>query len=88
MKKYISRTRHRLTFTLLIAFCVLLLIGNILENGVLRMVSIFLFIVAVILLFATNRCPHCGDFFRGLYWSRANAGYCRKCGELMEFDDR
>lgn len=32
------------------------------------------------------RCPHCGTHFRGLDPSKPDAGYCRKCGKLMEFD--
>ena len=32
-------------------------------------------------------CPHCGEHFRGLNVSKPDAGYCRKCGKLMEFDE-
>ena len=34
-----------------------------------------------------NRCPHCGTFFRGTFWSEKDAGYCRGCGERLIFDD-
>ena len=34
-----------------------------------------------------TKCPHCGTSFRGVYLSAPNAGYCRKCGKLMEFDE-
>lgn len=33
------------------------------------------------------KCPHCGTHFRGIDGTKPNAGYCRKCGKLMEFDE-
>jgi len=49
--------------------------------------SIFFLIIGTILMFYANRCPYCGTFFRGGEWSKPNAGYCNKCGKLMEYDD-
>ena len=87
MKKYISRAKNRVALVLLYSFLFLLLVGYILSNRVIMLISVPLFIAGVILMFCTNRCPYCGAYFRGLYWSKPNAGYCRKCGEIMEFDD-
>ena len=87
MKKFVSRAKNRLVLILLLSFVFLLLIGYILPNGIIMLLSLPLFIASVILMFSTNRCPHCGEFFRGLYWSKSNAGHCRKCGKIIEFDD-
>jgi len=87
MKKYISRTKNRTAFVLMAAFMVLVLLGYLLQNGVLMSISLPLLIAATVLMLSANRCPYCGEVFRGLYWSKPNAGYCRKCGKMLEFDD-
>ena len=48
---------------------------------------VFFLIVGAILMDHANRCPYCGTFFRGGGWSKPHAGYCNKCGKLMEYDD-
>ena len=87
MKKYVSRRKNRIALILLFSFTFLLLVGYLLSNRVIMLISLSFFISCIILMFSTNRCPHCGEFFRGLYWTKPNAGYCRKCGKLIEFDD-
>ena len=54
---------------------------------VLLIAIIFFVIVGTILTLCANRCPYCGTFFRGGEWSKPHAGYCNKCGKLMEYDD-
>ena len=44
-------------------------------------------VIGAVLMLITNRCPHCKASFRGGSWEKANAGYCQKCGNLMEYDD-
>lgn len=86
MKK-VSRAKNRLSLISLIIFLALISIGYLLKN-VIMMVSSFPFLfITFILLFTANRCPFCGELFRGIYWSKSTAGYCRKCGKLIEFDD-
>ena len=87
MKKYISRAKNRLAQVLLYAFLFLMLVGYISSNRVIMLISLPSFLAGVMLMFSTNRCPYCGAYFRGLYWSKPNAGYCVKCGKLIEFDD-
>ena len=87
MKKYVSRTKNRVALVLLCSFLVFMLVGYFLSNRVIMLISIPLLIAGVILMFSTNHCPHCGEYFRGLYWSKPNAGHCIKCGEIIEFDD-
>ena len=36
---------------------------------------------------ACQPLSYCGTFFRGGEWSKPHAGYCNKCGKLMEYDD-
>ena len=54
---------------------------------VFSVLSIACLVIGVILLLIANRCPHCGNGFRGGSWSKPHAGYCNKCGKLMEYDD-
>ena len=85
--KYVSRTKNRIAAILMAGFTVFLLFGYISQLGVLMLFSILLLIASIIIMLSANRCPYCGEYFRGLYWSKANAGYCRKCGKIIEFDD-
>ena len=87
MKKYISRAKNRLALVLLYAFLFLMLVGGITSNLVIMLISVPLLIAGVILMFSANHCPHCGAYFRGLYWSKPDAGHCVKCGKVIEFDD-
>lgn len=87
MKKYVSRAKNRAALVLLYSFLALVLIGYLASSRVLIFLSLPLFIVGVILMFSANRCPHCGEYFRGLYWSKPTAGHCVKCGKIIEFDD-
>ena len=50
------------------------------------LVLVFTFVGAA-LRFKADRCPYCGAGFSGGSWSKPNAGYCNKCGKLMEYDD-
>ena len=87
MKKYVSRAKNKLALVLLCAFLVFMLAGYISSNCVIMFISLPFFMAGVILMFSANHCPHCGAYFRGLYWSKPNAGYCVKCGKIIEFDD-
>ena len=87
MKKYVSRSKNKAALVLLYAFLGLILVGFISSNRVIMLISVPVFIAGVILMFSANHCPHCGEYFRGLYWSKPNAGHCVKCGKIIEFDD-
>ena len=87
MKKYVSRAKNRVVLVLLYSFLAIILVGYFLSNRVIMLISVPLLIAGVILMFSTNHCPHCGEYFRGLYWSKPNAGHCVKCGKIIEFDD-
>ena len=88
MKKYVSRTKNRAALILIFAFVVLLFVGYIFQKGRLMLISLLPFAIASALMISTNRCPNCGEYFRGLYWAKSNAGHCKKCGKIIEFDDR
>ena len=87
MKKFVSRAKNRISLVLLYSFLFLMLVGYLLSNRVIMLISVPLLIAGVILMFSANRCPYCGKYFRGLYWSKPNAGHCVKCGKVIEFDD-
>ena len=86
MQKYVSRTKNRVAVVLMASFVLILFAGSFLSNQIIMLSSLAFLIASVILMFSTNRCPHCGAFFRGLYWSKSNAGHCINCGEIIEFD--
>jgi len=86
MEKKINRTRNRLAILCMAAFAILLFLGYAAAQGILMMISLVFLILACVFMFTTNRCPHCGLYFRGVYWSKPDAGYCNRCGKLMEFD--
>ena len=57
------------------------------DGGVGSILTIACIVIGTVLLLITNRCPRCKAPFRGGSWDKPNAGYCRKCGKLMEYDD-
>ena len=87
MKKYPSRLKNRVALILLGIIAFLMIIGCLCSSRAMMLAAMVLLIPFSVLYLSMNRCPHCGEFFRGLYWSRPNAGHCVKCGELIEFDD-
>ena len=84
--KGVSRKRNRLCMVLIWVFLIVLLIGYFIKSPALMYCSIGVWLFTVGLLITTNRCPNCGEVFRGIYWSK-EAGFCRKCGERIYFDD-
>lgn len=87
MKKYVSRKKTRAALILLFTIAVLDVVGVLFSNIPLVLIAMALLIPFAILDLSANRCPHCGAFFRDRYWSKPTAGYCNKCGEVIEFDD-
>ena len=87
MKTTLSRKRTRICIVLTAAFIVVMVSASLLQSRALWWAGILLGLSWGFLLDQTSRCPHCHTFFRGLFWSRPHAGYCRNCGKLMEYDD-
>lgn len=87
MKKYPSRTKNRVALILIGIIAFLMIIGYLCYIRVMMLAAMVLLIPFSVLYLSINRCPHCGEPFRGLYWSRPNAGHCVKCGEIITFDD-
>ena len=87
MEKALSRklTRWWMAFMWATLFFAVLLFLT--DGGVGSVLTLICFVIGVVLLLITNRCPHCKTFFRGGSWDKADAGYCNKCGNLMEYDD-
>lgn len=87
MKKYPSRLKNRVALILLGIIAFLMIIGCLCSSRAMMLAAMVLLIPFSVLYLSMNRCPHCGEFFRGLYWSRSNAGHCVKCGKIITFDD-
>ena len=87
MKRYVSRKKNRAAAVLFWSFLGLFLIGKGTASLPLMLAAWPLLAAGVALMFTANRCPYCGAYFRGVYWSKPSAGYCAKCGKLIEFDD-
>ena len=54
---------------------------------VFAVLSIACMVIGTVLMLIANRCPYCKTSFRGGEWSKPHAGYCNKCGKLMEYDN-
>lgn len=83
----VNRKRSRMAIISMVLFVVFLILGRISWNSFFIITSMLFLIVWLILFLTTNRCPYCGQHFEGIYWSKPSAGYCRKCGNLIEYDD-
>ena len=91
MEPKISRKKAKAAFALIWIAVALCVIGIIPARG---NVNVLFLLAALVFTFyiayrmdQVCKCPHCGTHFRGLDPSKPNAGYCRKCGKLMEFDE-
>ena len=78
-KSGVSRVRNKMVLVLVIANAMLFLTSVVTKATNLMNLSVLLFLPIMALLIATNRCPHCGKYFRGVYWAK-EAGTCQKCG--------
>lgn len=85
-KSGVSRVRNKMVLVLVIANAMLFLASVVTKATNLMNLSVLLFLPIMALLIATNRCPHCGKYFRGVYWAK-EAGTCQKCGMRLYFDD-
>lgn len=87
MEKTLSRklTRCWMAFMWASLFFALLLLFT--SGGAGSLMTIRCLVIGAVLMVITNRCPHCKEGFRGGSWDKPHAGYCNKCGKLMEYDD-
>ncbi len=82
----LSRIKTRVSLLLTLTGAAGVIVGAIYSKALLSIIGLVLLMVGSIMLLLTNRCPYCGDIFRGLSWSKPDAGYCRKCGKKIEYD--
>jgi len=87
MKRRISRWQNRVSLIFVLAFGAFFIMGRIFKDERFMIVALIMFIVGFCFMVSSNRCPNCGRFFMGHYWSEPDAGPCKRCGELLEFDD-
>lgn len=87
MKKYLSRKMTRLAFVFWILTTIFAVIGLFSGEKIPLVLALILLVITCCLMLHANRCPYCGEVFRGVRWSKPDAGYCNKCGKLMVYDD-
>jgi hypothetical protein len=86
MKK-VSRKKNRLAIVMYGVFLFAMVLGGLVASIPIMLFALLPFAVGTFLYLTGNKCPHCGSAFRGLYWSKPNAGYCNKCGKIIAFDE-
>lgn len=85
MKK-LSQRKIRCAQSLALFGCVVMLAGGLFKSPACCGAGIAMLLAGVVLCFSAFRCPHCGAPFRGALWSGPDAGFCRNCGQKIEFD--
>lgn len=65
----------------------IMLIGLLLTNVILVLVSAFFILIAFIIKFSLLKCPHCK--WSGLMpqWDKSGTIHCVKCGKPIVYDD-
>ena len=87
-QKTLKRKRTRLAKILLWAAIISYLLMTLFDFAtIFDVVAFFCLPAGLILLELSNRCPYCGKRARTIEWSKPDAGNCKKCGKLMEYDD-
>ena len=88
MEKRLSRSSERITIVLTVAFVLGVVLVWIFSDSSPYFPTLVMFLIWNIRLIASQSCPCCGKWTqRSLHWSKPDAGYCRHCGKLMEYDD-
>ena len=89
MEKTLNRklTRWWMAFMAATLFFLLFLVVSGGGAVLCAILSIACLVIGTVLMMIANRCPYCKTMFRGGEWSKPNAGYCNKCGKLMEYDN-
>lgn len=90
VRKAIKRELIRGIIVLFIlSFLLMISTFLIFNNGTLSLIfaiaGLILFAFSMVLFFKINRCPYCGRLFKGLHWSKPDAGNCEGCGKLIEY---
>ncbi len=87
MEPKISRSNARVAMRLLGIAVAALVVSLITVKWYIMLIALVFTFFAAHNADEVCKCPHCGTHFRGLNPTEPNAGHCRKCGKLMEFDE-
>ena len=87
MEPKISRKKAKTATRLLWISVAVTFIGLMSRKWYITLIAFVFVVYGAVRVDKVSVCPHCGAYFRGLNPTESNAGYCRKCGKLMEFDE-
>ncbi len=86
MKK-LNRKFIRISYRALLISCVAsLLCSHFCPGTVLTRAAGGFQVLCILIWFIAHRCPHCKKWYPILDDRAPDAGTCRKCGKVMEFD--
>lgn len=87
IKKKVSRTNTRIV-AIILPLAVLFAIFHLFMHfdNVYRIVAGSIILLGLLLNLKISRCPYCKKFGLKLHPFAKDAGYCKYCGELVEFD--
>ena len=85
----ISRNWWIVRTVLILASAVTFLLSAILTepNSIWRWSTFSIFMALEIVHFLCSRCPHCHRSGIRFRWSAGDAGYCNRCGKLVEWKE-
>lgn len=87
MEPKISRSKAKFAIRMLRIAVAALLVSLITIKWYIMLIALGFAFFAAQNADSVSKCPYCGTHFRGMDASKPDAGYCRKCGKLMEFDE-
>ena len=85
MKK-VNIRKIRIAQWCMICGALLCLLAAVIHSILLWSIAAVLLLTGLLLSLSANRCPYCGEYFRGISFGARDGGFCRKCGRKIEFD--
>ena len=81
-----SRIFHWVVIALWVLMCAMGIVHVVLRSTFSMVAFIVLAVLSLGLVIAAKLCPHCGSYCLPIYPWKKDLGYCRKCGEKIEYD--
>ena len=84
MMKKPSIRRNRIALVLISIGTLIFVMG--MSSLIAMGVGAVLLIAGFVLALRENRCPYCGESFRGIHWNADHPFHFNRCGKRIEFD--